>query len=789
MLTRSRSGEHSPDGVRSKRVKDRPGSSGASEGSSLASLSRRSVDSLGETVATLSPRSATLVDLPELPRELARALGTMGAKRLYSHQLEAYERVRAGENVIVATATASGKSLCYKIPAFENALENASSRALFLYPTKALAQDQLQKTTKLMLRGVHPATYDRDTPKALRAEVRKRANVILTNPDMLNVALLPNHDSLWADFFRNLKIVAVDEAHLLRGVFGSHVAAVLRRLRRVAELHGADPKFVLTSATIANPLELAEVLTGVPFSLVDSDGASSGERRVIFRNPPLKDEEKGDRRSMLTEGAFVFSKLVSQGVRTIAFAKSRKTAELIYRYAADRLGPEYARRISPYRAGYTVRERREIEGRLFKGELLGVVSTNALELGVDVGALDAVVCCGYPGSVASIWQQWGRAGRGKEPSLSVYIAGRDSLDQYLYENPEKVLGRRVEAARLTLENPYILGPHLLAAAHEAPLEDQDEKYFGYAYEPIVEDLVESEDLVRSGGRLHYTRGDKPAWNISLRSADSGSVMIADREGEVIGAVEARRAPMDLHPGATYLHRGHAYEVEDLNLPAHQALVRRVPNRYYTRVKVETDVEIIEESDKRGLPNGATLHWGRVSTTDMVTSYKKIQVQDSREIGVFPLDLPPTTFETRGLWLTLPPLPPPEGDARPNFVEFLGSLHAAEHAFIGLLPLFAMCDRGDIGGLSIAVHRQTRLPTIFVYDGYPGGVGISERGYETFEEVARDTLGVLARCPCKKGCPACVQSPKCGNWNEPLSKDGAVRVLRYLLGQVSRYPTL
>jgi len=774
--------------VRSRDIGRRSGNPGSPGASSLAGLPRRSVESLGETVATLPPREATLAEPPEMPRELSRALSSMGAKRLYSHQLEAYERVRAGENVIVATATASGKSLCYKIPAFENALENPSNRALFLYPTKALAQDQLQKISKLMLRGVHPATYDRDTPKALRAEVRKRANIILTNPDMLNVALLPSHDSLWADFFRNLKIVAVDEAHLLRGVFGSHVAAVLRRLRRVAELHGADSKFVLTSATIANPLELAEVLTGVPFTLVDNDGASSGPRRVVFRNPPLKDEEKGDRRSMLTEGAFVFSKLVSQGVRTIAFAKSRKAAELICRYAADRLGPELARRISPYRAGYTIRERREIEGRLFRGELLGVVSTNALELGVDVGALEAVVCCGYPGSVASIWQQWGRAGRAKEPSLAVYIAGRDSLDQYLYENPEKVLGRRVEAARLTLENSYILGPHLLAAAYEAPLEDRDEEYFGYAYGAVVEDLVESGDLVRSGGRMHYTRGDKPAWDISLRSADSGSVMVADKEGEVIGSVEARRAPMDLHPGATYLHRGHAYEVEDLNLAAHNALVRRVPNRYYTRVKVETDVEILEESEKRDLSNGAALHWGRVRTTDVVTSYKKIQVQDSREIGVFHLDLPPTTFETRGLWVTLPPLPPPEGNTRPNFVEFLGSLHAAEHAFIGLLPLFAMCDRGDIGGLSIAMHRQTRLPTIFVYDGYPGGVGISERGYDTFEEVSRDTLGVLARCPCKKGCPACVQSPKCGNWNEPLSKDGAVRVLRYLLGQVSRYPT-
>src|SRR5829696_1187717 len=741
-------------------ARSKPGARGRGP-ASLAGIGRGAVDALGETVASLPPRPAKLVEPPDLHPELIAALSREGVERLYSHQREAYERVWAGENVVVATATASGKSLCYKIPAFENALMSAASRALLLYPTKALAQDQLGKIRTFGLRGVHPATYDGDTPQAMRADVRRRANILLTNPDMMNVGVLPNHEA-WADFLRNLKIVAVDEAHVLRGVFGSHVAVVLRRLRRAATLHGGDPKFVLASATIANPQELAESLTGLPFSLVDENGASSGERRVIFRNPPLLDKEKGERRSLLTEGALVFANLISQGIRTIAFAKTRKGAELIYRYAADRVGVDLSRRISPYRAGYTPKERREIEGRLFRGELLGVVSTSALELGVDVGSLDAVVCCGYPGSVASIWQQWGRAGRGKDPSLDVYIAGRDSLDQYIYENPEKVLGRRVEAARLTLENPYILGPHLLAAAYEAPLEKEDERYFGFAYTRVAEQLVESGALIESGGRMHYARGDNPAWDISLRSADSASVLVADKEGEVIGSVEARRAPRELHPGATYLHRGRAYEVEDLNLAARTALVRRIPNRYYTRVKVETDVEILEEFAERDLANGAKLHWGRVRTTDIVTFYKKIQVSDSREIGVFPLDLPPTTFESRGLWLTLPPLPPSNGPVRPSFVEFLGALHAAEHATIGLLPLFAMCDRGDIGGLSVAAHRQTGLPTIFVYDGYPGGVGISERGYDTFEELARSTLGILVRCPCKKRCPACVQSPKCGN---------------------------
>jgi DEAD/DEAH box helicase domain-containing protein len=757
----------------------------AREHSSLAGMSLRAVESLGDVVASLPPREATLVKMPDLQPELSGALRKMGASRLYSHQLEAYERVRAGENVVVATATASGKSLCYKIPAFQNALGRASRRAVFLYPTKALAQDQLGKIKAFGLRGVHPATYDGDTPHALRADIRRRANVLLTNPDMLNIGILPNHEA-WADFLRNLEIVAVDEAHVLRGVFGSHVAAVLRRLRRAARLHGGDPSFVLTSATIANPQELAESLTGLPFTLVDNDGASTGERRVIFRNPPLLDKEKGERRSLLTEGALVFANLVSQGVRTIAFARTRKAAELIYRYAADRLGVDGSRRISPYRAGYTPRERREIEGRLFRGDLLGVVSTNALELGVDVGALDAVVCCGYPGSVASIWQQWGRAGRGKDPALAVYIPGRDSLDQFLFENPPRVLGRRVEAARVTMENPYILGPHLLAAAHEAPLDADDEEYFGPVYRDVAKAMMEARALASSGGRLVYVGGDNPARNISLRSASSETVLIADSEGELIGTAEATRAPSELHPGATYLHRGTAYEVESLDLRSHRAVARRVPNRYYTRPRVETDVEVLEEIEKRDLANGTSLHWGRVRTTDSVTYFKKVRVADDKEVGVYPLDLPDVTLETQAFWITLPPLPK---EARPSFESFGGALHAGEHGMIGLLPLFAMCDRADIGGLSTPVHRQSRLPTVFVYDGYPGGVGISRRGYDAFESLARDTLGVITRCPCEKGCPACIQSPKCGNWNEPLSKDGAISLLRYLLGQTSRYPTL
>jgi DEAD/DEAH box helicase domain-containing protein len=360
------------------------------------------------------------------------------------------------------------------------------------------------------------------------------------------------------------------------------------------------------------------------------------------------------------------------------------------------------------------------------------------------------------------------------------------LDQFLFENPKRVLGRRVEAARVTMENPYILGPHLLAAAHEAPLDAEDEEYFGPAYRTVAKRMMEARALAASGGRLVYVGGDSPARDISLRSASSETVLISDTEGELIGTAEATRAPGELHPGATYLHRGTAYEIRDLDLTQKRAIARRVPNNYYTRPRIETDVEVLEELEQRDLANGATLHWGRVRTTDAVTYYKKIQVADEKEVGVFPLDLPDVTLETQAFWISLPPLPK---GARPSFESFGGALHAGEHSLIGLLPLFAMCDRADIGGLSTPVHRQNRLPTVFVYDGYPGGVGISRRGYDEFEALARDTLGVITRCPCERGCPACIQSPKCGNWNEPLNKDGAVSFLRYLLGQVDNYPTL
>nr|WP_266096598.1 Zn-binding domain-containing protein [Rubrobacter marinus] len=494
---------------------------------------------------------------------------------------------------------------------------------------------------------------------------------------------------------------------------------------------------------------------------------------------------------MLTEAAFVFSKLVAQGVRTIAFAKSRKSAELIYRYAADRLGPNLARRVSPYRAGYTVRERREIEGRLFSGELLGVVSTNALELGVDVGALDAVVCCGYPGSVASIWQQWGRAGRGKDPSLAVYIAGRDSLDQYLYENPEKVLGRRVEAARLTLENPYVLGPHLLAAAHESPLDAADDRYFGFGFDRVTEDLAEEGQLVRSGGGSTTPGGQPGVEDLpEVRGRGvrpcGGSGGGGDRLGRVAPRPDGAPPRRDLPAPGPRL-RGRGPEPPRPQRPRqarpepllHQGTGR--DGRGYPRRDAEEG-----SGQRREAPLGPRAHHrrrhpvqedpgpGRTRDRRLPPRPAADGLRDARALGHPAPDAADTAADSWG--------------GGPSELRGVSRRPARRGARDDRpAPPLRDVRPGDIGGLSVAVHRATRLPTIFVYDGYPGGVGISERGYETFEELARDTLSVLARCPCKRGCPACVQSPKCGNWNEPLSKDGAIRVLRFLLGQVSRYP--
>ncbi len=717
--------------------------------------------------------------------ELIAGLRSVGIDTLYSHQAEALAATMEG-NTVITSGTASGKSLSFNLAALDALAKDDRARVLYLYPTKSLAQDQARKLSELELSFLHHAIYDGDTPKDDRPQIRRRANLVLTNPDMLHVGILP-HSGGWADFLANLKWVVLDEAHTYRGVFGSHVANVLRRLRRAARSYGAEPRFVCASATIANPLELAEGLVGQRFRLVDSDGAPRAGRRIGIWNPPLIDEESGTRRSTLSEAAELLADLVAEGVRTICFLRSRRGIELIQRFARMRLEEKglagLAARIAPYRAGYTPQQRREIEARLAAGDLLAVVATDALELGIDIGELDAAICVTFPGTVASLRQMWGRAGR-RRPGIALYVAGQDALDQFFCRHPEEFLERPVEAAILDPESEQIRLQHLLVAAYEAPLGSMDEDAtLGESWRQGAEQLVRLGEL-RQGraGRYYPRRPGFPASEVSLRSASADSVAVMDvSSGELLGSVEAERAFWTIHPGAVYLHLGRSYEVKELDIDMRRAVVEPFDGDWYTQPKKETATYIEEQLRSRRL-SGVELSVGAVSVTEQVIAYQRKRLRDHEVIDLVSLDLPEQNFLTQGLWYTLP-----EELAGPAAMPpevLLGALHATEHSQIAVLPLLAMCDRWDIGGLSTNVHPQTARPTIFIYDGYPGGVGIARRGYDEFERLVADASRLIAECRCAEGCPSCVQSPKCGNLNEPLHKAGALELLDGLITSIA-----
>ncbi len=708
---------------------------------------------------------------------LVEALGRTGIERLYSHQREALTAA-ANSNLVITSGTASGKSLAFNLPVLDGISRDSKRRALYLYPTKALAQDQARKLAALRPPGLREAIYDGDTPREERPSIRRRNNLVLTNPDMLHVGVLPNHKS-WGDFIANLGWVVVDEAHTYRGVFGSHVANVLRRLRRIARAYGAEPRFLLASATIANPVELAERLVGEPFELIDDDGAPRSGREIAMWNPPLIDKANGTRRSALSEAADLLAELVSQGVRTICFLKSRRGIELIQRFAGEALQrrgkPELAELIAPYRGGYTPQQRREIEQRLAAGDLRAVVATDALELGIDVGELDAAICVTFPGTVASLRQMWGRAGRQRR-GLAVYVAGADALDQFFCRHPDEFVGRPVEAAILDHESDQIASRHMVAAAYELPLSDEDDEVFGAGWRERAERLTAAGQLRRAGGRLLPAGSDFVAAKIPLRSASADSVAVIERDsGEMLGLVEAERAFTTIHPGAVYLHLGRSYEVEQLDIEGRRAIVSRFDGDWYTRPKKETEIYIERVREQR-TTSGVELHFGEVSVSEQVIAFQRVSISEQEPIDIVALELPEQHFVTQALWYVLPAglsasLPP---DA------LLGSLHATEHGQIAVLPLIAMCDRWDIGGLSTNVHFQTGRATIFIYDGHPGGVGITLRGYEQFERLLGDAERLIGECPCESGCPSCVQSPKCGNLNEPLHKAGALELMRTMI---------
>jgi DEAD/DEAH box helicase domain-containing protein len=719
-------------------------------------------------------RPPRLADIPaELNWNVSQALEHAGIEHLYAHQADALHKAFDGPT-IVTTGTASGKSLCFQLPTLEVLTSDRGARALYIYPTKALAQDQARSFARFGLhKAIRPAIYDGDTPRQERSAIRKRSNLVITNPDMLHVGILPHH-AAWGDLFANLAFVVVDEAHVYRGVFGSHVGNVLRRVRRAAAIHGSEPRFLLTSATIANPIELAETLTGLaPFNLVNQDGAPRAERQIAMWNPPLLDEELGSRASALYEAAEVFSELIQKGARTICFMKSRKGIELILRHARDRLTPELAERIAPYRGGYTPAQRHDIQNRLTSGELLGVVATDALELGIDIGELDAAVCVTFPGTVASLRQMWGRAGR-RGRGLAVYIAGEDALDQFFCRHPDEFLGRPVESAILDPHSPEIYAEHLLCAAHEAPLSASDEPILGSQWEEHAKALTDAGMLrERATGFVPRRADDYPAARVALRSASADSFVLIDADsGEVLGTIEAARAYSTVHEGAVYLHMGRSYLVAQLDLGSRRAVLHRFDGDYFTQAKRES-MTYIERLQQRRITSGVTLSYGAVVYSETVLGYQRKGLQDHAVIDFQSLDLPTTEFPTRALWYELDELI----DAEPfPPAVLLGALHALEHGQIAVLPLIAMCDRWDIGGLSTNAHPQTGGPTIFIYDGHPGGVGITQRGYEQFERLVADARRLIGECPCRSGCPSCVQSPKCGNLNEPLHKQGALELL-------------
>ena len=733
--------------------------------------------------ANEGPTAGRFAELPgELHPDLLAGLQRAGIERLYAHQAEALQAAWEGP-LIVTTGTASGKSLCFNLPTLEVLCRDRRARALYLYPTKALAQDQARALNALGLRQLRCAIYDGDTPREARREIRRSANVVLSNPDMLHVGILPNH-AAWAELFANLAVVVIDEAHVYRGVFGSHVANVLRRLRRIAAAYGTEPRFLLSSATIANPQELAEKLTGLEHvRLISEDGAPAPQRRIAIWNPPLDDERAGTRHSSLGEAAALLAELVRRGSRAICFVKSRKGVEVLSVLVKGRLqaeDPELAELVSPYRAGYTPQQRRELEGRLMRGELRAVVTTDALELGIDIGELDAALVVTFPGTVASLRQMWGRAGR-RGRGLAVYVAGEDALDQFFCRHPEDFLERPVEAAILDHENALIYRSHLLCAAHEGPLGAQDGEFLGPRWEGHAEALESAGELRRRGITSTFVlrRPDVyPAAEVSLRSASPESFEIVDvSSGELLGSTEAARAHSTVHEGAIYMHLGSSYEVRALELDTGRALVTPFRGDWYTQPKRATDTDIVRLLDRRETL-GVTLSFGEVSVTETVLAYQRRSLSDHNPLELVGLDLPPTSFETQALWFELPSLRDP-GCELP-LESLLGALHATEHAQIAVLPLLAMCDRWDIGGLSTNFHAQTGNPTIFIHDGHPGGIGIARIAFTRFEELCADARRLIAECPCSSGCPSCVQSPKCGNLNEPLSKAGALWVLEQLL---------
>jgi DEAD/DEAH box helicase domain-containing protein len=725
-----------------------------------------------------------------LPPSLVAAWSALGIDRPWSHQVEAATAAYAGEHVVLSTGTASGKSLGYLMPALTAILGTRKPRnlrgatVLYVSPTKALAQDQLASLRALGIPGLAATTHDGDSPREQRDWARDHGEYLLTNPDMLHHSMLPGH-ARWSKFFSLLQYVVIDEAHHYRGVFGAHVAQIIRRLRRVCALYGASPTFVLASATVASPAESAGRLIGMPVTAISADGSARGSVALALWEPPFMSYagENGApvRRSASAEVSDLLTDLVIEGVRTLAFVRSRRGAEAVAMTAKRLLSevdPALAERVAAYRGGYLPEDRRELEAALRRGDLLGLAATNALELGIDIAGLDAVLLAGFPGTRAALWQQVGRAGRSGQDALGVFVARDDPLDTYLVTHPEALIGKPVEANVFDPDNPYVLGPHLCAAAYESPLTETDLDLFGPASLAGVHALEAAGLLRRRTAGWYWTDRRRASDLADIRSSGGPPVRLVEAvTGRLLGTVDGSASHGTAHAGAVYLHQGETYLVLSLDLDEGVAVVEAAEPDYTTSAREVTDIEITGELTHE--PWGAArLSFGSVRVTHQVVSFLRRRVPSGEVLGEEPLDLPERILETKAVWWTIPQAV--IEDAGLLTQDLPGAAHAAEHASIGMLPLFATCDRWDIGGVSTALHPDTGQLTVFVYDGHPGGAGFSERGFRAAREWLTATREAIASCRCEDGCPSCVQSPKCGNGTNPLDKNQAVALLDVLL---------
>jgi DEAD/DEAH box helicase domain-containing protein len=698
-----------------------------------------------------------------LPPELQNVLAMDGIENLYTHQASCLELARQNKNVLVVTGTASGKTLCYNLPVVERLLAEPGSRALYLFPTKALAQDQLatlQRWTSYdpsLKKRLIAATYDGDTPSGARTKIRTSANIILSNPDMLHQSILPYH-AKWAGFFRNLRFIVIDELHTARGIFGSQIANVLRRLSRLVDFHGGHCRFICASATIGNPVELAQRLINQPVDLVDDDGSPRGKKYFVFWNPPFTDASRLVRRSANIEAKELFTHLLKSGSQSIVFTRARVIAELIYRYTRDDLvhagSDDLAQKIRAYRGGYLAQDRREIEKLLFTGKLLGVCATSALELGIDVGSLDAALMVGFPGTISSAWQQAGRSGRRSSESLAVLIASNDPIDQYIMHHPEYFFNRQVERALIDPDNPHILANHLACAAFELPLTSDDARYFGPAFKTIMETVIENnEDLRKIADHYHWASPDLPASKVNLRTLTQDTIAIVDisaPQPRTIGSLDRLAALEQLYPTAVYLHDGQTWLVDELDLEARAAYVRPSAVDYYTRPVVAATSRMLEQDDLQTFPFGR-LGLGSVEINWQTIACKRIKFYTQETVAIDPLDLPSQSLKTRGLWLI---------PSREIHEELIHAGHIPLSALAGLqnllawaLPILATCDPSDI---DVDLNQSSfDLPAIVLYDHYLNGLGFARRGYENFPDLLKIAHQILTDCTCETGCPSCV----------------------------------